>query len=171
MAPPTNSEYGERNSVNEKNKQKNAMSPPNQLSNIQTSYREYAQRIGVPPAKIQLNETPTDKGAAHIEYDGSELCYVVTERGRELERRRTLKPDLLLYWLISDLTHALASSHAAKFRRQPEDFRRMLFVKQLELLGAIKEEWRERRAEEIAVVLATNPYRDSKFPESKPGAR
>ena len=144
------------------------MSPPNQLSPIQTSYREYAIRIGVPPEKIQLNETPADNGAAHIECIGSELCYVVTERGRELDRRRTENPDLLLYWLISDLTHALASSHAAKLRRQSEDFRRMLFAKQLELLGTIKEEWRERRAEEIAVVLATNPYRDSKPLESKP---
>jgi len=147
------------------------MSPPNQLSPIQTSYREYAERIGVPPERIQLNETPTDNGAAHIEYDGSELCYVVTERGRELARRRTQKPDLLLYWLLSDLTHQLASSHAAKFRGQPEDFRRVLFAKQLELLATLKEEWRERRAEEIAVVLATNPYRDAKPPESKPGAQ
>ena len=131
------------------------------LTDLRTRFRDYATMLGAPAEIVAFRESPSHDGSPHVEYEGSDLCYVVTERGCEFERRRTKDPDVLLYWLISDLAFQMASSYELRFRRANEDFRKLLFAKQIELLAAVKPQWGVRKEEELRLVLETHPYRDS----------
>lgn len=130
------------------------------VDDLRSRYYNCAARIGAPSEIVAFRESPSQDGSPHVEYEGSDLCFVVTERGCEFERRRTKDGDVLLYWLVSDLTHQMACTYELRFRRPGEDFRRLLFEKQLELLGSLKPEWRTRREAELRLVLAEHPYRD-----------
>ncbi len=132
------------------------------VNDLRTRYLDFARAVGAPDHIVSFRESPSHTGAPHVEYEGSDLCFVVTERGCEFERRRTKDPDTLMYWLLSDLTFQMACDYESRFRRKDEDFRRQLFEKQLDLLGSLKPEWRERRKGEIRSVLEKNPFTDKK---------
>jgi hypothetical protein len=86
----------------------------------------------------------------------------VTERGQELNRRITSDPDELLYWLVSDLTWAMASDYELAHRVTNQDFRRLLFKKHLELLAAINNGWSQRKQVEYDRVLVEHPFCDGR---------
>ena len=132
------------------------------IETLRKRFHVLAQKVGAPNRLACFHRTPTDSGAAHIEIEGDEYCYVVTERGTEFERRRTKDPDTLLYWLLRSLTFEMASDYELKHRKRGEDSRRQLFAKQLELLGRLKEEWRSSLDAELQSVLQNHPYTDEK---------
>lgn len=130
------------------------------LAFLRERYIALARQIRAPASLVQFHETPTDSGAPHIEYEGGDLCYVITERGEELERRRTKDPDTVLYWLLSSLTFQMACDHAMQHRQPGMDFRRPLFAKQLELLGLLQSTWRAACDAELNTTLQKHPFRD-----------
>jgi hypothetical protein len=99
-------------------------------------------------------------GSAHVEVAGDAYYYVVTERGTEFERRRTRDSDELLYWLLSDIVFSLTSEYELRHRIAGQDFRRLLFQKQVELMGQLDPGWSERKAHEIQAILSTHPFDD-----------
>lgn len=111
------------------------------LSTIKNRYYEIARKLGAPRKHIRFATTPQHDGGPHIEYEGPELHYVITERGSEFERRKTKDPDELLFWLVSDLTWAMASEWELANRIEGEDFRIQLFQKDVELMMKINEHW------------------------------
>lgn len=64
---------------------------------------------------------PGHDGSPHLEMGGSYFCFVVTERGKEYERRRTLDPDEVLYWLVSTVVFDLACKFELENRRSNQD--------------------------------------------------
>jgi len=99
-------------------------------------------------------------GSPHVEVSGDKLSYVVTERGSEFERRTTTSQDDLLYWLASDMVFSLAGHYELTHRESGRDFRRIMFARELELMGRINPAWRARKDVEIMSILARHPYRD-----------
>lgn len=106
--------------------------------------------------------TAQHDGSPHIERNENTFFYVVTERGQEFERRTTSDPDELLYWLVSDLTWAMASEYELQHRFAEQDFRRLLFKKHLELLSRVSSQWSERKRVEYDKVLDEHPFCDGK---------
>ena len=104
------------------------------ISAIKSRYYSVARRLRAPTAHVHFATTPHHDGSPHVERNSDAYCYVVTERGREFERRRTPDPDELLYWLVSDLTWAMACEYELRHRIADEDCRRLLFQKQLQCL-------------------------------------
>ena len=102
-----------------------------------------------------------DDGGAHVEFDGREYSYVVTERGSELERRRSSNPDDILYWLIVDAAFAAAARFELEHRVPRQDVRRLLFAKKLELLARVRVDWSEKQRSAIEQVLAEHPFDDA----------
>ncbi|MBV9931922.1 MAG: hypothetical protein JO013_13395 [Alphaproteobacteria bacterium] len=102
---------------------------------------------------------PRHDGSAHLEI-GEAYDWVVTERGQELERRRTTDPDELLYWFLCGLTSSMASDHEVRQRRSGEDPRRQLFAKEVALLEKLSPGWAARRRREQAETLARYPFAD-----------
>jgi hypothetical protein len=61
---------------------------------------------------------------------------------------------------MKDITRSMASEYELANRVPHADFRRLLFAKDLELLGSLKPEWRERKREYYDAVLAQYPFND-----------
>jgi immunity protein 63 of polymorphic toxin system len=128
------------------------------LEPIQREFRALCQNLGVRRA---LQDRAQDDGSPHVEVSESGYHYVVTERGIELERRTTLQADELLYWLACGITHELATAFELEHRVKGRSLRRLLFEKQLELLGTVSHECERRRRSEIDAILRTYPYDDA----------
>ena len=86
--------------------------------------------------------------------------YANEERGHVYNERKTQDLDELLYWIMKDITRSMASEYELANRVPHADFRRLLFAKDLELLGSLKPEWRERKREYYDAVLAQYPFND-----------
>lgn len=110
--------------------------------------------------KIQARRT--DDGSAHVEVIDGALHYVVTERGSELHRRVAADSDELLFWLVDDLTSAIAWK-----RKQPlfskllgRDSRRHRFSMHVKLLSMVSHDWARKKRAYYDNLLLHYPYRD-----------
>lgn len=128
------------------------------LDGIQLRYTAIARRLIGPCATGHINTTPGHDGSPHIEAVDGGWEYVVTERGSEIERRRTTDPDEVQFWLVADLTWGMAVGYELKHRRGGEDCRRVIFAKQVELLNAVNPAWANRVQERFDRILAENPF-------------
>src|SRR5690242_11037095 len=99
----------------------------NSVSAVKSRYYSIARQLGAPAVHVHFATRPQHDGRPHVERGGDNFCYIVTERGQERERRRTHDPEELLYWLVSDLTWAMASEYELSHRAPDQDFRRLLF--------------------------------------------
>jgi hypothetical protein len=79
------------------------------LSTIRRKTKELGRKINAPKEFLRINSQPTGFGDPHIEIDKEGYHYVVWERDKELERRKTQDLDELLFWLLDDLTFKMAS--------------------------------------------------------------
>jgi len=129
---------------------KNKMS----LSTVKNRYYEIARKLKAPSIHVRFATTPKHDGGPHIEYEGSELHYVITERGSEFERRKTKDPNEVLFWLVSDLTWAMASDWELANRIEGEDSRIQLFRKDVDLMSLINEDWANRKKVEYEKLLS-----------------
>ena len=82
------------------------------------------------------------------------------ERGQILSENRAKDIDELLYWIMKDILWQEASDFELKNRRPNQDFRRLFFAKQLELMGKINSLWELKRRNEIINILSVAPYND-----------
>lgn len=136
-------------------------------------YREIVARLGRDPNNASILFERDDFGARHYERKGKGWDAVVTERGRELERLHLPSDEEALYHLARDTTFAMACAHEVAHRASGQDFRRILFAHQLDLMARVSPEWRDRLAREITATLAEHPYRDDPAkapptPQAKP---
>jgi hypothetical protein len=123
---------------------------------IQDRAKALAARLGKPG--FTLRSKPGHDGSSHLEVRDA-YYLVVTERGLELERRRTEDVDELLYWAIEGLTSSMSLNYELANRREGEDSRRQAFSKQVELLATISPAWAERQRREQAEILSRHPFR------------
>ena len=103
---------------------------------------------------------PGHDGSAHVEREGPFFCYVVTERGSECERRRTHDGEEMLFWLMSDVTFDMAVKFELAHRRPKEDFRRLLFRTQEDLLQSLNPAWADALRRKHDSVLRSHPFED-----------
>lgn len=121
------------------------------LDAIRQRVEELAEKVEAPPDSLPTFGRSEDaRPHVEVERDGR-MAWVVDERGAEIERRATLDRDELLYWIFESVTWLMAYQEAHGV--PGDDFRRILFTRQLELLGRLKTEWRDRVATEKAQYL------------------
>lgn len=104
--------------------------------------------------------SPAHDGSPHIELTGDTFHFVVTERGSEFERRQTKDSDVVLYWLMSDVTSDMALKFELRNRKPEEDFRRQYFAEQERLLRVLRGDWADAFAEQIRGILKEHPFSD-----------
>ena len=116
--------------------------------------------IGAPADLCPLSPAMRGDGSPFLRIVADGYIYANEERGHVYNERKTQDLDKLLYWIMKDITHSMASEYELANRVPKTDFRRMLFAKDLELLGSLKPEWRERKQREYDAVLAQYPFND-----------
>ena len=136
------------------------MPPLPTLDAIRDAFVRLTAGLDAHPSSKAFDTSPTDNGKAHAEQRGSTFAYVVTERGRELERRETGDPDELLYWLVADVARDAAQRYELKHRRPGVDSRRLFFQRHLELMSQLRPAWGERTRQEYERVLERHPFSD-----------
>jgi hypothetical protein len=114
-----------------------------------------------PAYLFAVASSPTHSVAPHVEIVGNEYHFVVTERGSEFERKKTINLDDILYWLVEGDVGEVARKWELNNRVESRDSRRLWFKKEIELLKSVKPEWAARKEAEQKEVLNENPFRDS----------
>ncbi len=130
------------------------------LITLRKKYQRLAKKLGAPEAFHKFYESAQHDGNPHVEYEGNEFIYVVTERGMRYKERRSTNQNEILYWLVADVTWAMASSYELRNRIAGQDFRRQLFAKDIELMENIDPAWGQRKRDHYARILENNPYDD-----------
>jgi len=72
----------------------------------------------------------------------------------------TLDEDELLYWIFEGITFGMAGRYELQHRVPYQDFRRILFEHQLELIAKLNTKWKERREFEQKETLSRHPFHD-----------
>ena len=86
--------------------------------------------------------------------------YITAERGTIYRDEGAADLHRFLYYPLQDITHYIAGQYELDHRQPDQDFRRILFAKQLELLAAAHPDYAAWRKAEIDTVLQQHPYRD-----------
>ncbi len=130
------------------------------IDEIQEEFDALCQRISPSRNPYQFQTERRDDGSEHVEISDNRYHLVGTDRGTETCRKSTNSKDELLYWLVSDFTWTRALEYERENRASDRDFRRLVFMKQVEELQDVRPEWSERRLEEIADILKEHPFDD-----------
>jgi hypothetical protein len=127
------------------------------LATVRAKAKELAEHLGI--RNFVIAGAPRGDGSPYVEVDKA-YYFIIEERGIEFERRKTNDLDELLYWVFDSVTFTVASSFETRNRASNQDFRRMLFSKQEELLGELSPGWADRKADEHRAILNTHPFTD-----------
>jgi hypothetical protein len=130
------------------------------LPQIKTEVDRLAAKIGAVGYVLPTYGHTEDGARPHIEVDERGYHYVVVERGEELKRVTTAVLDELLYHVFQSVSFELACDYELHHRIPQQDFRRLLFQRQVELLSLLSAQWAERRAAEHRRILEAHPFAD-----------
>ena len=120
--------------------------------------KKMAGKIGVLMFAPVIRRGPHDDAPYYVEIDSEGLHLVSRDRGFEVQKETTSDPDELLYWILRNETKTLASRFELDHRVKGQDFRRVAFKKQEELMGELNPAWGERCKKEHAEILKVSPF-------------
>lgn len=133
------------------------------INEVRKLIYKHGEKIGLPydsklyPIFSSTGNVFSDGGTIYI--SNNEYHYVIMERGKENKHYRSLDINDILYPLFEGITFSLASKYELKNRNEKEDPRKLLWSKQLELLGKIDPLFKERCQKEIDSILKIAPYK------------
>ncbi|MFX1477115.1 MAG: Imm63 family immunity protein [Promethearchaeota archaeon] len=131
------------------------------ISTIRKKVREFGKKINAPKHLLIVRSSSDELGNPHIEVDENGYNFVVSERGKEFERKKTKDINILLYWIFKSIVFIMASEYELENRSPNEDFRIQLFTKQIELMEKLDSKFAQWNKEEIDKILEESPYDDN----------
>jgi hypothetical protein len=114
------------------------------LDDIHGEVDRLAQLIGPPQDLLPSYGISRDFGYPHIEVNGALMSYVVMERGQDIDRHSSVDLDDILYWVFQSVTFSMAVKWEVAHRVAGQDFRRLMWTKQFELLDVLNPHWTAR---------------------------
>lgn len=93
-------------------------------------------------------------------YVDDKYHYIMMERGQVYKHYESEELEEILYPLFKNITFSLAQEYEFNHRKANEDFRRLMWKKQLKLLRKINKNFAEERKKEIEEILTISPYND-----------
>ena len=127
---------------------------------ILARYAELLGRIGSSVGDHPVFFTRQDDGMAHLELaaDGSATA-VITERGQTVGLTRFEDEDALLYHLVRGAIWMMAVEFEKSHRVEGQDVRRVIFARDLELMGEVSPESPARRRAGLSSCRLARPMR------------
>ena len=123
------------------------------LIEIKSEVDRLAAQIGALDHLLPTYGYSVDGARPHIEIDSGGYHFVVVERGQEISRVTTNELDQLLYHVFEAVTFSLACQYELENRVKHQDFRRLMFRRQIELLSMLSPEWGEIEARDHERIL------------------
>ncbi|WP_085644067.1 MULTISPECIES: Imm63 family immunity protein [Thalassospira] len=119
------------------------------FQHIKETFLDISKRNNFSPKYSKIFNVSPQNGFPHIEVKDDDILFIIEERGCLLSKKKASSVDEVLYWMFSMVTFDMACDYELKNRDKSSDSRKIIFSKQLEILGKISENWRERRQKEI----------------------
>ena len=133
------------------------------ISGIRKKVKELGELIDARNDILIVRTTPDGFGSPHIEIRDNTYHFIISERGAENVHNKTKDINQLLYWIFNPIIFEIAIEYELDNREEGVDFRKMIFSKELELMGKIKPLWRQWKAKEIEEILKENPYNNKLY--------
>lgn len=130
------------------------------IEEIRNKIKNIGAIIGAPDVLLYVRVVPVGDGTPYIEIRESEYHYVISERGCEFSREIFLDDDDILYKITSKIVTRMALDYELQNRIDSQDFRRIYFSKEIELMDQICPEWGAKKKAEIKETLRNSPYSD-----------
>ncbi len=130
------------------------------LSEIKSRIDALAEQLGAPPHLLPTYGYSEESARPEIQLDASGYHFVVSERGNETERHTSFDLDEILYDVFDGVTFDMACTYELNHRDEGQDFRRILFAYQEDLLTQLSPVWGERKNQDHAQVLEKYPFDD-----------
>jgi hypothetical protein len=131
------------------------------LDEIKSEVERRARLIDASHSRLPTYGHSNGLGDPHIEVDACDYHYVEAERGHEFDRWTTQEFEVLLYAVFRSVTFQMACDYEVKHRVLGQNFRRILFQRQIELMSALSPEWAERLSNEKERTLELFPFDDN----------
>lgn len=129
------------------------------LEEVRNLVIDKANKINAPQYNLPTFGVNEDFARPEIRIKKNGYHYVILEKGQEIKHQVTKNLDELLYWTFKDITFEMACDYEVRNRIEGQDFRRLLFNKQLELINLISEEFSRLLKTEIEVILKRAPLK------------
>ncbi len=133
------------------------------LSNkeIEATIRQFARKIGVQNIEKYFTfDSPVGDATPMLCIEDGELCFIISERGEEIERISSVDSLEVLFFLFESITFTIATDYELEHRIPGKDFRRLLFQKQEELMNTLLPVWGEKLRSEHSDILSEAPFID-----------
>lgn len=131
------------------------------LGQIKSHVEHLAVLIGARGDQLPTYGHSEQTGRPHIEVDIRGYHYVAAEGGSEFHRWTTHDLDALLYAVFRSVTFAMASEYELHHRIAEQDYRRLIFKKQIELISVLSLDWGGRLSHEQDKILELYPFDDA----------
>jgi hypothetical protein len=129
-------------------------------SQIESELHRLSELIGAQPNQLPTIDN-SKEAWPNISFSANRTVYYnAHERGEELFSFPAFDLEHLMFMAFKDITFSMAVEHERKNRKPKEDFRRQLFLKQVELMRTLNSDWAERTKKEIEATLRTPPFND-----------
>jgi len=131
------------------------------LSEVKQLIDQLASKIQAPQFLLPTYGESLDNAHPYVEIDRSGLLfYLANERGQEVLRHIAKDIDDLLYNIFKDITFSMAVEYELANRVNGQDFRRICFAEQEQLLDTLNSDWQIRRHRELEKILTDHPFDD-----------
>ncbi len=131
------------------------------LTEVEKIVNLLADKIKAPKFLLPSFDFPLGDATPYIAVDNfGYYHFIISERGIETERKSSQDLDDLLYWIFDSVTFSMACDYELNNRLKGQDFRRILFAKQEELIAILNKDWEERKRKEHSLILRGNTFED-----------
>ena len=134
------------------------------INSIQQQVWEMASKINAPKSLTTVFAASPQDGRPHVEIHKDEFHLITEERGAFFSENVTENLDILLYWIFRSITLQMAQEYELQHRVEHQDSRKIMFLKQLELMFKLSPTWHNQLKDEIEAILFANPYVDPLAP-------
>ena len=123
--------------------------------------REIGSKINVPEEMYpKINQVGDEFSETVIKKDLYYYYIFKIERGKIVKCIKCKTSDDLMYLIFFDITDEMAGLYEVENRVNNQDYRRIMFEKQLELMKCISIKYYQRLKMELEEVLKKYPYND-----------
>ena len=134
------------------------------VEQLTDAMREAGTKIGL-PSDSPLYPTVSDgvnfyPDGRNIYVDGNEYHCVGFDRGRMGRHHHSSDLKTILYYVFDPIVFSLARKYEIARRVKGPDSRRMIFAKQMELMGQIDPNFAKKLSDDLEKVLKKYPYQD-----------
>jgi hypothetical protein len=115
------------------------------LTALATIVSSFGEMLGAPADLLPTFGCNKDFARPEVQVHYADYHFIIVERGQELQRSTTSQLEQVLFWIFEAVTFSMAGEYELAHRIEGQDFRIVLFSRQIELLELISPDFADRQ--------------------------